>query len=84
MDEKERPNNTYRRFRKSVRLDKTNRLSASQEIPRILWNPNVHYRNSPVPANCPYREPARSCPCPHIPFPEDPSQFENLLSTKFW
>jgi len=21
-----------------------NRFSASQEIPRILWNPNIHYR----------------------------------------
>jgi hypothetical protein len=29
--------------------------------------------HSQVPATCPYPEPARSSPCPHIPFPEDPS-----------
>ena len=29
--------------------------------------------HSQVPANCPYPEPARSSPYPHIPLPEDPS-----------
>ena len=31
--------------------------------------------HSQVPATCPYPEPARSSPCPHIPLPEDPSQY---------
>jgi hypothetical protein len=28
--------------------------------------------HSQVPATCPYPEPARSSPCPHIPLPEEP------------
>ena len=31
--------------------------------------------HSQVPATCPYPEPARSSPCPHIPLPEDPSHY---------
>jgi len=31
--------------------------------------------HSQVPATCPYPEPARSSPCPHIPLPEDPSEY---------
>jgi hypothetical protein len=52
-------------------------LSVSQKILRILRNAKAHCRTSQVLATCPYPEPARSCPCPHIPLPEDPSQLEN-------
>jgi len=31
--------------------------------------------HSQVPATCPYPEPAQSSPSPHIPLPEDPSQY---------
>jgi hypothetical protein len=51
----------------------TNRFSANQEIPRILWYPKVHYRFHKVPATCPYPEPARFSPYPHILLSENPS-----------
>ena len=47
-----------------------NRFSASQEIPRILWNPQGSLPHSQVPATCPYPEPARSNPYPNIPLPK--------------
>jgi len=47
------------------------RFSASQEIPRISWNPIVHYRIHKCPPPVPI--PVRSSPYPHIPLPEDPS-----------
>ena len=50
-----------------------NRFSASQEIPLILMEPEDSLPHSQVPATCPYPEPARSSPYPHILLPEDPS-----------
>jgi hypothetical protein len=50
-----------------------NRFPASQEIPRILWNPKISLPHSQVLATCPYPEPDQPSPYPHIPLPEDPS-----------
>ena len=47
--------------------------AASQEIPRILWNPEVSSPYSQVPATCPYPEPTPSSPHNLLPLPEDPS-----------
>ena len=52
-----------------------NRSSASQEIPRIVWNPEGSLPHSHVPATCIYPEPDRSSSYPHIVLPEYPPQY---------
>jgi hypothetical protein len=51
---------------------KANLFSVSQEIPAFL-KPEGSLLDLQVPANCPYSEPARSSPCPHIPLSKDPA-----------
>jgi hypothetical protein len=58
-----------------------NRCVASQDIPRVLLNPKVHYRTQ-VPAISLYPEPAQFSPYPHIPLPEDPSWYKWTCPTQ--
>ena len=41
-------------LRRAESFLETNRFSASQEIPCILWNPNVQYRNHKCPPPVPF------------------------------
>ena len=49
----------------------SNLFSASQEIP-LFYGPGSSLPHLQVPAICPYPEPARSSPYPHIPLLEVP------------
>ena len=50
-----------------------NWFAASQEIPRILMEPEGSLPHSQASATCPYPGPAQSSPHTHIPPPGDPS-----------
>ena len=58
-----------------------NRFSANQEIPRILWNPNVHYRSYKSRSSIPFLSGINAVHAP-IPRSEDPSEY--YIPIYFW
>jgi len=52
---------------------KANRFSASQEIPRVLWNPKFQKRVCKSPPPVPNLSQINPVNAPHSPLPEDRS-----------